>query len=106
MSNAQQSTMFNADPDRPIRQILDNIQSEAVRGGQSGNLTYMLPAFAALLVRLSRDADAQLDQCHVAVLLDEPGDDIGAAPAGNGRQSTCEPPQLGSIVVASLAPQI
>jgi hypothetical protein len=52
-------TMFKGEPDWSTKQLLDEIKGEAVRGGNSGNLTYLMPAFAALLVKLSSAADAR-----------------------------------------------
>jgi hypothetical protein len=37
--------------------LLDEIKAEAVRGGNSGNLAFLMPAFAALLVKLSSAAN-------------------------------------------------
>jgi hypothetical protein len=51
--------MFQGEPDWTTKQLLDEIKGEAVRGGNSGNLAYMLPAFTALLVKLSNAADAR-----------------------------------------------
>ena len=51
--------MFQGGPDWSTKQLIDEIKGEAVRGGDSGNLTYLMPAFAALLVKLSNAADAR-----------------------------------------------
>ena len=51
--------MFKGEPDWTTQQLLDEIKSEAVRGGMNGNLSYLMPAFTALLVKLSTAADAR-----------------------------------------------
>jgi hypothetical protein len=51
--------MFQGEPDWPTKQLLEEIKAEAVRGGNSGNLAFMMPAFTALLVKLSNAADAR-----------------------------------------------
>ena len=51
---------FSGDPDLPIQELLTIVGSEALRGASgssAGNLNFALPHFAALLVRLSRDAE-------------------------------------------------
>ena len=52
-------TMWKGEPDWSTQQLLDAIKNESVRGGQNGNLTYLMPAFSALLVKLSNAADAR-----------------------------------------------
>lgn len=52
-------TMFQGEPDWPTKQLLDAIKGEAVRGGNQGNLAYLMPAFSALLVKLSDAADGR-----------------------------------------------
>ena len=42
-------TMFKGEPDWSTKQLLDAIKTEAVRGGNEGNLTFMMPAFSALI---------------------------------------------------------
>jgi hypothetical protein len=49
--------MWQGDPNQSTQELLDAIKTEAVRGGQNGNLTYLMPAFSALLIRLSEAAD-------------------------------------------------
>jgi hypothetical protein len=51
--------MFKGEPDWTTEQLLDEIKGESVRGGNSGNLTYLMPAFSALIVKLSNAADAR-----------------------------------------------
>jgi hypothetical protein len=36
--------MFQGEPDWSTKQLLDEIKLEAVRGGNNGNLTYLMPA--------------------------------------------------------------
>jgi len=52
-------TMFKGEPDWSTKQLLDAIKTEAVRGGKEGNLTFMMPAFSALIIELSNAADAR-----------------------------------------------
>jgi len=49
--------MFKGEPDWSTKQLLDEIKAESVRGGNSGNLAFLMPAFAALLVKLSSAAN-------------------------------------------------
>ena len=49
--------MFKGDPEWPTKRLLDAIKTEAVRGGTDGNLNYLMPAFSALLIKLSDAAD-------------------------------------------------
>ena len=51
--------MFHGDPAQPVQELLDEIKGEAVRGANNGNLNYLMPAFAALLVKMSIAADAR-----------------------------------------------
>jgi hypothetical protein len=51
--------MFTGDPSRSTKELLDEIKNEAVRGSQDGNLTYPMPAVAALFIKLSEAADAR-----------------------------------------------
>ena len=51
--------MFKGDPTQSVKELLDEIKTEAVRGGLSGNLTYLMPALTALLVKLSDAADVR-----------------------------------------------
>jgi hypothetical protein len=44
--------MFKGEPDWSTKQLLDEIKGEAVRGADKGNLNYLMPAFAALLIKL------------------------------------------------------
>jgi hypothetical protein len=37
--------------------LLDEIKSEATRGANDGNLNYLMPAFTALLIKMSEAAD-------------------------------------------------
>jgi hypothetical protein len=39
--------------------LLDEIKTEAVRGANDGNLNFLMPAFTALLVKLSEAADVR-----------------------------------------------
>lgn len=48
--------MFEADPNSTPEQLLDAIRLEAVKAYTSKNISNVVPPFAALLVRLSRDA--------------------------------------------------
>ena len=51
--------LWNTNPDLPLNEILNNIKAGASKGTVGGpSLTYMMAPFAALLVRLSRDAEA------------------------------------------------
>ena len=54
--------MYNVDPNRPIEEILSDIKAGAVQSFQTpmgtSNPGAVWAPFAALLVRLSRDADA------------------------------------------------
>jgi hypothetical protein len=52
-------TMWKGEPDWSTQQLLDAIKNEAVRGTQTGNLNFLMPALAALLVKLSNAADAR-----------------------------------------------
>jgi hypothetical protein len=52
-------TMFQGEPDWTTKQLLDAIKAESVRGSNNGNLTFLMPAFSALLVKLSDAADAR-----------------------------------------------
>jgi hypothetical protein len=49
--------MWQGDPSQSTKELLDIIKQESVRGGQNGNLTYLMPAVAALFVKLSEAAD-------------------------------------------------
>lgn len=49
---------FNADPSRSKRELLAEIKSEAETGLRHGYVGFVVPAFAALLVKLSEEADA------------------------------------------------
>jgi hypothetical protein len=51
--------MLKGEPEWSTKQLLDEIKAEAVRGANSGNLNYLMPAFSALLVKLSNAADAR-----------------------------------------------
>jgi hypothetical protein len=51
------SQLFSGDPNQSVRELLDTIKGETVRGANSGNLNYVMPAFTALLVKLSDAAD-------------------------------------------------
>src|SRR5947209_7328259 len=52
-------SMWNTDPEREVKAILDDIKDGAVKSySQNGRIGLVLAPFAALLVRLSRDADA------------------------------------------------
>jgi hypothetical protein len=50
-------TIWKSEPEWSTKQLLEAIKNEAVRGGTGGNLTYLMPALAALLVKLSNAAD-------------------------------------------------
>jgi hypothetical protein len=50
-------TMFQGDPSWSNKALLDAIKTEAVRAGQNGNLSYLFPAFSALIIKLSDQAD-------------------------------------------------
>jgi len=49
--------MFKGDQSQSTKELLDYIKTEAVRGGTNGNLTYLMPAFAALFVKPSDATD-------------------------------------------------
>jgi hypothetical protein len=49
--------MFKGEPTDDVKTLLDEINREAVRGSNSGNLNYLMPAFSSLLVNLSNAAD-------------------------------------------------
>jgi hypothetical protein len=51
--------MLKGEPEWSTKQLLDEIKAEAVRGADCGNLNYLMPAFSALLVKLSNAADAR-----------------------------------------------
>jgi hypothetical protein len=51
------SQLFSGDPNQSTQELLDIIKSETVRGANNGNLNYLMPAFTALLVKLSDAAD-------------------------------------------------
>jgi hypothetical protein len=51
--------MFKGEPSQSVRELLDEIKAESVRGSQHGNLTFLMPAFTALLVKLSEAADVR-----------------------------------------------
>ena len=56
-TNADQ--LWNTNPDLHTNEILNNIKAGATRATGGGpSMSYMLAPFAALLVKLSRDADA------------------------------------------------
>jgi len=40
-----------------MQELLDEIKNESVRGANDGNLNFLMPAFTALLVKLSQAAD-------------------------------------------------
>jgi hypothetical protein len=48
---------MNIDPNRPFEEILAAIREAAIIGINSNKPAIVTPAFATLLVRLSRDAD-------------------------------------------------
>jgi hypothetical protein len=52
-------SMLKGDPTQSVDELLAAIRGEAVRGANSGNLNYLMPAFTALLVRLSEAADVR-----------------------------------------------
>ncbi|HKN29731.1 MAG TPA: hypothetical protein VJY34_18325 [Roseiarcus sp.] len=49
--------MFKGDPTQSMQELLDEIKNESVRGANDGNLNFLMPAFTALLVKLSQAAD-------------------------------------------------
>jgi len=49
--------MFKGDPNQSVQELLDEIKGEAVRGSNNGNLNFLTPAVASLLVKLSDAAD-------------------------------------------------
>lgn len=51
------SQLFSGEPNQSTQELLDIIKGEAVRGANNGNLNYLMPAFTALLVKLSEAAD-------------------------------------------------
>jgi hypothetical protein len=50
-------TMFQGDPNWSNETLLNAIKTEAVRAANNGNLAYLMPAFTALLIKLSDQAD-------------------------------------------------
>jgi hypothetical protein len=52
-------TIWKGEPEWSTKQLLEAIKTEAVRGGTNGNLTYLAPAVAALVIKLSNAADHQ-----------------------------------------------
>ena len=53
-------SMWNTDPNRPVGEILDDIKAGAVRSfsPNESNISFVLAPLSALLVRLSKDAEA------------------------------------------------
>jgi hypothetical protein len=49
--------MFKGDPTQSMQELFDEIKAESVRGANEGNLNFLMPAFTALLVKLSQAAD-------------------------------------------------
>jgi hypothetical protein len=49
--------MFKGDPEQSVKELFDEIKGQSVSGAQSGNLNYLMPAFVALLIKLSNAAD-------------------------------------------------
>ncbi len=49
--------MWEGNQNQSVQELLDIIKTESVRGGMNGNLSYLMPAFTALLVKLSTAAD-------------------------------------------------
>ena len=49
--------MFQGDPEQSVKELFDEIKSQSVSGAQNANLNYLMPAFVALLIKLSNAAD-------------------------------------------------
>ena len=49
--------MLQGDPSWSSERLWQEIKGEAVRGANDGNLNFLMPAFAALLIKLSIEAD-------------------------------------------------
>lgn len=54
--------MFNTDPTRTTEVILDDIRSASSVSSNNKNMSFVVPPFAALLVRLSQEASATADK--------------------------------------------
>lgn len=57
--------MYENDPDKPIKELLDQIRSSSmqnVSGTHQSNVAMALPSFSALLVRLSNEASKTADK--------------------------------------------
>jgi|HubBroStandDraft_6_1064221.scaffolds.fasta_scaffold2283599_1 hypothetical protein len=52
-------SMFRGDQTQSVQELLDAIKGEAVRGANSRNLIYLMPALTGLLVKLSEAADVR-----------------------------------------------
>jgi hypothetical protein len=52
-------SLFNTDPDRSVNELLDDIKNNAVKSySQEARLGLVLAPFSALLVKLSKNAEA------------------------------------------------
>jgi hypothetical protein len=49
--------MFQGDPEQSVEELFGEIKSQSISGSQNGNLNYLMPAFVALLIKLSTAAD-------------------------------------------------
>jgi hypothetical protein len=49
--------IFEANPERPPKELLERIRIGAISGFNNSTTVFAIPPFAALLVRLSADAD-------------------------------------------------
>jgi hypothetical protein len=49
--------MLQGEPSWSSERLWQEIKQEAVRGANDGNLNFLMPAFTALLVKLSAEAD-------------------------------------------------
>lgn len=54
--------MFNTNPDRPTEEILQDINQSAINAFNNKNTALVIAPFAALLVKLSREADRTSDK--------------------------------------------
>jgi hypothetical protein len=58
------NSMYENDPEKPIKELLDNIKSSSIAasGNERLGVSLSMPAFSALLVRLSNEASKTADK--------------------------------------------
>ena len=58
------NSMYENDPERPIKELLDNIKTSSIQGSRNAQhgVSLAMPTFSALLVRLSNDASKTADK--------------------------------------------